>query len=228
MGLTAKGIEHLKKKLGRYSDGHGLYLQVKSPTNCSWLYRYERDGRERWMGLGPLHTFSLADARERARAVRQQLHNNVDPLEARKTERAQRAMQSVRQMSFKECAEIYFQGAADGWRNPKHRAQFISSLKKYAYPIIADLPVAEIDVGNVLKVLEQERPTKDGLNVTTFWKARPETASRVRGRIEKVLNWATVRRYRSGDNPARWQGFLSTQLTPRGNQFAKVEHWSAP
>jgi integrase len=227
MSLTAKGIEHLKKKPGRYGDGLGLYLQVKSPTNCCWMFRYERQGRERWMGLGPLHTFSLAEARERARALRQQLHGGVDPLDARKAEQANRASQSTRQMSFKECTEAYFKGVEDGWRNAKHRSQFMSSLEAYVFPHLGGLPVADIDVGLVLKVLEQEISTKDGNSRTTFWKARPETASRVRGRIEKVLSWATVRGYRSGDNPARWQGFLSTQLTPRGKQFAPVKHHAA-
>jgi integrase len=130
-------------------------------------------------------------------------------------------------MTFKECTEAYFKGVEDGWRNAKHRSQFMSSLVTYVFPHLGALPITDIDVGLVLKVLEQEIPTKDSNSRTTFWRARPETASRVRGRIEKVLSWATVRGYRSGDNPARWQGFLSTQLTPRGKQFAPVKHHAA-
>lgn len=225
MALTARGIEHLKKTPGRYGDGRGLYLQVTSPTNCSWLFRYEYGGRERWMGLGPLHSFSLSEARERARKARQLIHDGIDPLQARDAESAQRAAQSQRQITFEECARAFYQNASDQWRNAKHRKQFVSTLQQHVYPIIGRTPVADIDVGLVLKVLEQDVQVNDGL--MSFWKARPETARRVRGRIEKVLNWATVREYRSGDNPARWQGFLSTQLPGRGKQFAPVRHHAA-
>jgi integrase len=227
MALSAKCISSLRTKPGRYHDGHGLYLQIISPNNCSWLFRYKRGKKERWMGLGPLHTFSLSDARGRALKVRQQLHDGIDPLEARAAERAQRAAASTLQITFKECAETYFSSVEDQWQNLKHRAQFISTMRVYVYPKIGHLPVGKIDVGLILAVLEQEVSARDGDLTTTFWKGRPETASRVRGRIEKVLNWATVRGYRSGDNPARWTGFLSTQLISRGKQFAPVHHHAA-
>jgi integrase len=218
--LSVKKLESLKDP-GRYHDGYGLYLQVASDTNRSWLFRYERDGRERWLGLGPLHTFDIDEARERARRCRQLLVDGLDPAEARKLEQEQRALAAARNKTFAECAEMYFNANADQWRNPKHRAQFLSTLKQYAFPIIGAVAVADVDTGLVLRVFEQE------MEETTFWKARPETAARVRMRIETVLGWATVRGYRSGDNPARWRGHLKTQLTGRGKAFAPVQHHPA-
>jgi integrase len=212
--LSAKKVEKLKKP-GRYGDQHGLYLQVRGPTNKSWLFRYERDGRERMMGIGPVHTFSLKEARDKARAARQQLKDGIDPLDARRAGKTERALAAAKAMTFEQCAQAYFDANADRWRNAKHRAQFMSTLRNYAYPTIGGLAVADIDVGLVLKVLEP------------IWKSKPETAARVRGRIETVLSWATVRGYRNADNPARWRGFLSTQLTSRGKQFAPVKHHPA-
>lgn len=214
MTLTAKRVEKLKRP-GRYGDGHGLYLQVISPTNRSWLFRYERGGRERMMGLGPVHTLTLKEARERARRARQQILDGIDPLDARRATKAECALAAAKAMSFQQCAQAFFDGNADRWNNAKHRAQFLSTLSQYAYPTIGNIAVADIDVGLVLRVLEP------------IWKVKPETAARVRGRIETVLNWATVRGYRTGDNPARWHGFLSTQLTSRGKHFAPVKHHPA-
>ncbi|MEJ2375220.1 MAG: site-specific integrase, partial [Pseudolabrys sp.] len=177
-------------------------------ASCSWIFRWERGGRERWMGLGPLRTFSLPEARERARKVRQQLADGLDPLQTREEAKAAAA----RRLTFAQCAENYYEGNKDRWKNAKHAAQFIATLRTYAFPFVGNVAVADIDVGLILKVLEQK------IDGTTFWKARPETASRVRSRIETVLSWATVRNYRSGDNPARWRGFLSTQLIPRAKK----------
>jgi integrase len=216
-GLSVKRLEKLTAP-GRYGDGRGLYLDVKSPTNRSWLFRFEREGRERFVGLGAVHTFSLDEARERARVCRQQLADGIDPAEARKREEEQRALAAAKTKPFAECAQSYFDDHSARWRNAKHRKQFLSSLKTYAYPIIGEIAVGNIDVGLVLKVLEQP------MEGTTFWRARPETASRVRGRIEAVLSWATVRGYRTGDNPARWTGFLSEALAGRAT---KVRHHPA-
>jgi hypothetical protein len=153
--------------------------------------------------LGALHTFSLDEARERARVCRQQLADGIDPAEARKREEEQRALAAAKTKPFAECTQAYFDDHSARWRNAKHRKQFLSSLKTYAFPIIGGIAVGDIDVGLVLKVLEQP------MEGATFWRARPETASRVRGRIEAVLSWATVRGYRTGDNPARWTGIMT-------------------
>lgn len=213
MGLTVKQIEKLMEP-GRFGDGHGLYLQVISPTNRSWLLRYERGGRERWMGLGPLHTFSLDEARVRARKARQQLADGIDPLDARKHERAKQALEAAKVVTFKEATQQYFDQHERKWRNAKHRAQFLSTLQTYAYPVFGKFPVAEINTGLVLKAIEP------------LWLDKTETANRVRGRIESVLDWATVRGYRQGDNPARWKGHLSEVLPARG-QIAPHQHHRA-
>lgn len=214
MYLTAKRVERLRKTPGRYLDERGLYLQVNSPGRASWILRYERGDVEHMLGLGSTADFTLKEARERARKARQFLADGIDPIKAKKAAKVKRAAEAAKQMTFKECAQKYFDDNSGQWRNAKHRAQFLSTLEQYAYPAIGNLAVADIDVGLVLRVLEP------------IWKTKTETASRLRGRIETVLSWATVRELRSGDNPARWQGFLSTQLTGRG-KLSPVKHHAA-
>jgi hypothetical protein len=214
VGLTAKKIAKLRRKCGRHHDGHGLYLQVVNPTSASWLLRYVRHGRERMLGLGPLQIVALKEARERAKAARLQLLDGIDPVEARQAAKAERALVAAKLMTFADCAVAYHAQHEAKWRNAKHRAQFLSTLKQYAYPILGNLPVAGIDTGLVLKCIEP------------IWQDKTETASRVRGRIESVLDWATVRGYRSGDNSARWKGHLDQVLPGRGT-IAKVEHHAA-
>jgi hypothetical protein len=215
MALTAKRIASAKlHQPGRYGDGHGLYLQVIGPTNRSWLLRYARAGRERWLGLGPVHTVSLKDARERARKVRLQLLDGIDPLEAKRAAKAAKALANANTLTFAQAAQEFFAGHERGWKNAKHAAQFMSTLRTYAFPKIGDLPVAAVETGHVLRVVEP------------IWHAKTETATRVRGRIERILDWATVRGYRKGDNPARWKGHLSEALAAR-EKIAKVAHHAA-
>jgi len=225
MALTAKRVEKLKPP-GRYGDGQGLYLQINATGAKSWLLRYERGGRERMMGLGPLHTFSLKEARERARAARQQLIDGIDPLEAQQAAKAQRALAAAKALTFAQAADAYFAQHEKKWRNAKHAAQFLATLKQYALPTIGALPVSEIDVGLVLKVLEKPVEAARGYPAGPLWSARPETANRLRGRIEAVLDWATVRGHRTGDNPARWKGHLAEVLPARG-AVAQVQHHPA-
>jgi hypothetical protein len=213
MALTVKRVERLKEP-GRYLDARGLYLQVISKSNRSWLLRWQRDGRERWMGLGSAHDFSLAEARERARKARQQLKDGIDPLTQRRADKAARALEAAKSMTFKQCAEAYIAANRGGWKSARHGQQWLSTLRDFVYPHIGNLPVAAVDTGLVLKCIEP------------IWKDRTETASRTRGRIEAVLDWATVRGYRSGDNPARWRGHLQHVLPARG-KIAKPEHHPA-
>jgi len=191
------------KKPGYYHDGGGLYLDVRSggggPTRV-WVLRYTRFGNARTMGLGALHTISLADARQKAREARKLLLDGVDPIEARKAQRAAQWLSKANAMTFKDAAEAYIAAHEIEWKNAKHRAQWGSTLSIYAYPVLGDLPVAAIDTGLVIKVVEP------------IWNAKPETASRLRERIESVLDWAAARGYRSGDNPARWRGHLENLL----------------
>jgi hypothetical protein len=132
MGLTLKKIA-AAKEAGRYGDGHGLYLQVGPSGTKSWLLRYERHGRERWMGLGAAHTFTLEEARDRARRARQQLVNGLDPLEARRAERAAAALEAARAMNFEQAATAYFNQHERKWRNARHRQQFLNTMRDYAF-----------------------------------------------------------------------------------------------
>jgi integrase len=153
------------------------------------------------------------------------LADKLDPLEMRRAERAAVRAADAKAITFASAAMSFFEAHQSKWRNAKHRAQYISSLKDYAFPIIGSLPVAAIDVPLVLKVLENPVPAALGYPAGKFWHVRPETASRVRGRIESVLDWAKARQYRSGDNPASWS-VIGTVLPPRG-KIAQVEHHAA-
>jgi integrase len=210
MQLSAKRVAMLAKRPGRYHDGHGLILVVVNSNNASWQLRFQRNGRERWLGLGPLHTVTLKDARERARAARLQLLDGIDPIDARRTER----VKATQVMTFKAAAEAYNALHEQKWRNEKHRKQFLASLACYAYPVLGNTPVASIDTAAVLRVVEP------------IWLSKTETANRVRGRIENVLDWATVRGQRSGDNPARWKGHLAGVLPAPGGVARRI-HFSA-
>jgi integrase len=211
--FTAKQVAALKDP-GRYLDGHGLYLQVLSPTNRSWLLRYELNKRERWMGLGPLRLFGLKEARDKAREAQRKLWEGDDPIDHNRRVKAQLASDQDRTKTFAECAEAFLAKHSDGWKNAKHRWQWKSSLKTYANPVIGNLFVADIDTPHIVKVLE-----RDGL-----WTTKHETARRVLGRIERVLNFAKASGYRAGDNPARWSGHLCDLLPSNGKA---VEHLAA-
>ena len=220
MALTEKKVAKLREP-GRYGDGHGLYLQVQSPTNRSWLFRYERNGRGRWHGLGPVHTFGLVEARERARLARQLLRGagRIQLPKARasvaswvwKLPKPKRSRPAPKLISSSTQRSVY----------RKARAAFLTTLRTYAFPHIGDIPVADINTGAVLRVLEQ--PIQ---GTVSFWRAKPETASRIRGRIEAVLDWAGVRGYREGANPARWKGHLSEVLPAKG-RIKRPEHHPA-
>jgi len=169
--LTTKKVEALKKRPGRYSDGHGLVLQVFSPNSASWLLRYQRHGRERWLGLGPLHTFSLAQARDRARRARALLADGIDPLEQKRAARDQQRLEAAKNKTFATVAQEYFDAHEASWTNRAHRRQFTATMRDYVYPIIGALAVSAVDEPMVLAVL---RP---------IWRDKTTTAKRVRNRI---------------------------------------------
>lgn len=166
------------------------------------------------MGLGPLHTISLAEARARALAVRKQLLEGIDPLDARHNARLAQQASQAKAKTFNQCAAAYIEAHRAGWKNSKHADQWESTLNTYVEPIFGSLPIAEIDTGLVMKALEP------------IWTTKTETASRVRGRIESILDWATVRGYRAGENPARWKGHLD-KLLPKRSKVQRVEHHPA-
>jgi integrase len=216
------------KAPGMYADGGGLYLQVTEGIkgiNRSWIYRYTLGGRTREMGLGPHPLYGLAEARALALDARRLRHQGVDPIEHRRAARAQTQLDAAKAMTFRQCADAYVASHRPSWRNASHAAQWSSTLATYADPIIGVLPVQAIDTQVVLKVLQQHVEAERG-PAGEFWQARPETASRLRGRIENVLDWARVRGYRAGENPARWRGHLD-HLLPARSKVRKVKHHAA-
>ncbi|UGY27171.1 integrase arm-type DNA-binding domain-containing protein [Bradyrhizobium septentrionale] len=212
----------LKKDLdpGLYADGDGLYLQVSKQKTKAWVFRFMRAGKARKMGLGPVSIqpndkrITLLQARQKAADARSLLVDGVDPIEVRKIRRAQIALEAAKATTFRECAEQYIEDNKAGWKNDKHAAQWKATLETYAYPELGALSVGGIDTGLVLKVL---RP---------IWHAKPETASRVRGRIETILDWAKASGFRDGENPARWRGHLENVL-PAKSKVSEVKHHKA-
>ncbi|MEQ9445697.1 MAG: Arm DNA-binding domain-containing protein, partial [Rhodospirillaceae bacterium] len=210
--LKALTVSRESKK-GLYADGGGLYLQVSATGSKSWIFRYRMNGRKtpRDMGLGSLDTFTLAEARDKATEARKSIKEGIDPIEARKAQRQADALAAASALTFKDCAEKYIEAKKAGWKNAKHADQWVSTLETYTYPIIGKLPISAIDTGLVLKVVEP------------IWNTKTETASRLRGRIESILDWATARGYRLGDNPAKWRGHLDN-LLPAPKKVHKVKH----
>jgi integrase len=205
------------------ADGGNLWLQVtRDPEHSdrirrSWVFRYELDGQRHDLGLGPVHTLDLADARAKAKTLRQQLLDGIDPLAVKqraKRDRLARIAADKRAMTFRQCAEACIASHEAGWSNAKHRSQWAQSLKDYAYPVLGDLAIDDVTTPHVIKVLEP------------IWTEIPETASRIRGRIEQVLAWATVRGFRGGDNPARWRGHLQ-EFFPSKGKMRPVKHRAA-
>lgn len=211
--LSVKSVASIAKT-GWHGDGGGLYLQVSSFGTKSWIFRYTLAGRTRPMGLGPVDTVSLAAARLEAERCRQLLREGVDPIEHRKAARAARLAEAAKRRTFRECAEGYIKAHSAGWRNAKHAQQWENTLKTYAYPVFGDLPIDAVDAGLVVEALEP------------IWTVKTETASRLRGRIERILDWASTRGYRSGENPARWRGHVQN-LLPAPSKVRKVKHHAA-
>jgi integrase len=205
-----------KSKAGRFHVGSGLYRQVAETGSGSWLLRYERAGRERWMGMGSLKAFSLREAQHRARKAQQQVFDGVDPIDARREQRALEARKAVLSITFEEAAKAYKKQHEGKWTSQKHRDAFENSLETHTYPVIGKLPVAKIDTALVLRVVEP------------IWLTKNKTASRVRGRIEVVLDWCKVRGFREGDNPAKWDGHLSEVLAVGGDIGAVTHHVALP
>ncbi|WP_374524784.1 tyrosine-type recombinase/integrase [Sphingopyxis sp.] len=182
----------------------GLALQVLPTGARTWILRLTVGNRRRDMGLGGFPEISLADARAMARQARQRVREGFDPIEERRALRQSLRDAQANRMTFKEAAEAYVSSKRDGWKSDKHAAQWSATLKNYAYPEIGEKPIAEIELPEILKVLEP------------IWSEKPETASRLRGRMENVLDWAKTRGHREGLNPARWRGHLDNQLAKPG------------
>jgi integrase len=205
--LTPLAVKNAKP--GRHADGGGLHLLVKKTGARSWVYRFMLQGKSRDIGLGAAGPggISLADARTARDALRLKVKARIDPLEERqrKASEALAVAQAtaIAGMTFEAVAEAYIEANEVSWRNDKHRQQWRNTLASYVYPVMGKLSVADIGTAHVLKILEP------------IWQDKPETASRIRGRIETVLDAAKARGYREGENPARWRGHIAQILPPR-------------
>jgi integrase len=213
--LSAVSLKKLAAQKGAHADGNGLYLRVNPDAGqCSWVLRYMLHGKARWMGIGAYPLISLADARARAADARRLLVDKLDPIAARKQKQTAAKLEAAKRVTFAECAARYIAAHEKEWRNAKHRQQWESTLKTYVYPIIGTLPVVAIDTALVKRVLDP------------IWNEKPETAKRLRGRVEAILDYATVAEYRVGPNPARWRGHLS-HMFAKPSMIRPVQHHAA-
>ncbi|MEH6790946.1 tyrosine-type recombinase/integrase [Parasphingorhabdus sp.] len=207
---------------GRHTDGGGLQLLVKKSGARSWVFRFMLDGKSRDIGLGAAtgpDNISLAQARDKAIDLRRLVQSGIDPLQERARIDAESEAKAqaahIAGITFKASAEAYITAHSDSWKNAKHRAQWPATLETYVYPVMGDLPVADISTEHVMAVIEP------------IWKTKPETASRVRGRIETILDAAKARGYRQGENPARWRGHIGLML-PTRTRLSRGKHPALP
>lgn len=220
--LTAAKVRTAKP--GRLCDGAatGLYLLVKDQDRKYWLFRYTpRGGKMREMGLGPAvgpATVSLAEARGKARELHRKVREGIDPLDDRQAvtdrRKAEEAIARASSITFEDVAQKYLDAHEGSWRSHKHRIQWTGTLRDYVLPVIGSMPIAAIDTGHVMSIIEP------------LWKQKTETASRVRGRIESILNFAKARGWREGENAARWKGHLD-HLLPARRKAQTVKHHRA-
>lgn len=192
----------------------GLYLYVVESGSRSWVLRAMVGAKRRHFGLGGFPDVTLAQAKERARTARDEIAQGIDPIERKRAAASQLRAKQASSITFQTAAEAYISAHGETWKSAKHLVQWTGSLKNYAYPVIGDLLIKDVGQEHVLKILEP------------IWKTKTETASRLRGRLEVVLDWAAVRKYRTGDNPARWKGHLDKLLAAPG-KIQKVEHFRA-
>ncbi len=214
--LSAQQVKYAGRDNRRVllADGDNLYLQVSASGAKSWIFRFHREGKNRDLGLGSEKTLSLAEAREAARDARKVLLQGLCPIEEKKERHHVAQLEAAKSITFKDCAERYIESHKAAWKNDRHTQKWGRSLVLYAYPVLGDHPVGQIDAHSVFRAIDP------------IWRTKNDTASRVRGRIEVILDWATVRGYRKGDNPARFKGNLSHLLPPR-NKIRKTVHMNS-
>ena len=213
--LTPLWVSKVKKP-GYYGDGGCLWLQVSISGSKSWIFRFTINRKQREMGLGALNTVSLSEARAKSRDLRSMLQEGVDPLANREETKQAEALAKARTMTFDQCAKEYIETHRSGWKNTKHAGQWESTIATYASPVFGSFPVSEVDTSLLVKVL------------SPIWKDKTETAKRLRGRIERILGWATTSGFRQGENPARWRGHFENLLAePSKIQIVK-HHPSLP
>jgi integrase len=213
--LTALQVNKLANP-GLYGDGGGLTLQITQAGVKSWLFRYMLEGKAHGMGLGPTHTISLLEARQKALDARKLLIDGLNPLVIKKQKIQERVLERAKMMTFDQCSKAYIEAHKASWKNAKHIDQWTNTLTTYASPVFGTLPVAEVDTGLVVRCL------------APIWESKTETATRLRGRIESVLGWATTSGFRTGENPARWKGHLQNLLATIGKSSRTKNHPSLP
>lgn len=203
--MPLNALQAKSAKPGRHGDGRGLFLYVKASGSRSWVLRYQMQGRRRDLGLGAYPDVSLAMARERAAEARTLIANGEDPI-AKK--------QQAKPKTFKDAALELIESKRPGWKNAKHAAQWTSTLESYVFPRIGQAQVSKVETADVISAL------------TPIWSSKPETANRVRQRIEAVIDYASALGIRTGDNPARWRGHLD-HLLPKPSKVRAVKHHPA-
>lgn len=211
--LSIVKVNNLTER-GYYADGGGLYFRVSEFDTRSWAFRFTRAGKAREMGLGAYPDVPLKEARERAAEARKLLRDDVDPIERRQAARSTAMAARASALTFEQCAAAYIAAHESAWKNAKHGDQWRNTLATYAYPVVGSMLIREVEQAHVLRILEP------------IWTTKTETAKRLRGRLESVLDWARARGYRKGDNPAKWRGHLDTLLAAPG-KVAPVEHHAA-
>ncbi|MEQ1657884.1 MAG: Arm DNA-binding domain-containing protein, partial [Hylemonella sp.] len=210
--LGALAVKSITSRGATFVGGvPGLALVVHASGTRSWILRYKIGGVRRDMGLGSFEDVPLANAREAARAARAKIVAGIDPIQQRKAARSALIAEMAAALTFSECATKYMEAHASGWRNPKHAQQWRNTIEAYANPVIGQMLVRDVGLPHVMKVLEP------------IWHQKTETAKRLRGRLEVVLDWAITRDLRSGPNPARWKGHLDTLLAQPG-KITKTKH----
>jgi integrase len=202
--LSAAKVRSVKEP-GMYLDGRGLYLQVRGASSKSWLLKYSIEKNPRAMGLGSAFDFTLAEARERRDELRKLIKRGVDPLKEKAAEKEAKKIEAAKAITFRAAAERLIASKRKGWKNAKHADQWKATLETYAFPVIGDLPVQAVDTGLVMKILDP------------IWSTKTETASRVRGRIESVIEAAKAYGEYVGENPARWKGNLAATLAKKSD-----------
>jgi len=215
--LTPQKIKALNK-VGYHLDGAGLYLQVSKTGAKSWVFQYTRNGKRREMGLGSLIALSPDMARRLAEEARAVLASGGDPLDKRKTDTVAAVLAANNVRTFAECAADYIAAHRSGWKNAKHADQWTNTLKTYVEPVIGKLSVADVSTEHVVRILQKDN----------FWNTKNETANRVRGRIENILDWAKARGYRKGENPALWRGHFDNILPAPSKVQRPVNHPALP
>ena len=211
--VTVLKLREKSKVDGMHAMGNppGLYLCVKGQSR-TWMLRYVSNGKRREMSLGRMAEVSLENAREAARNERAKVRAGIDPIDEKRGAKQADTVAKAKRITFDQCAEKYIAAHEAGWKNPKHLQQWKNTLATYASPIIGALPVESVDTHLVMQVLEP------------IWASKNETAARLRGRIESILDWATVRKNRQGDNPARWKGHLDVLLPAKGKVAPRGHH----